>query len=929
MKFKYFIIILLLFFITSCTTDIKNENQLIDIYVDSSLVKQEYYINETLDLTNLKVIGKHFDLTEVELTDYYVESTPFVIGKNKVTIKYRDFTSSFEIMVKDVERIDIINHTNFSIRTISNLDWSSFKFSLDDVKYGVYRDKDFLICYDQDAFVSTNHFGYEIAIDKYGKVVEKATNVVLPKGGFVLSAHGSRIDELKQINLGDYVIYVDGVAYVYEADYKENYNYLYMLFEDVLSAISKIDNNVLYNEKIVKINSLIPTLETLFKEYDELLYNNTIAELELLIENDKTSYYNLEHNYSYEDRFFENIEYISKIPSSYRANAKYQDKLYIGGFRNSNTLVYYDESNYRSRNEFGYEIAVNEDGIVVEKDVLVSLPVNGYILSGHTSTASFLNDNVKINDKVEIKEDGVYFYRDDLNTLLFEIVNKRNQLVNVLNVHQNNSIPHDYEYICSIIDKIDMLINVNNLNSFKVGDLHKLIHNLKYVEEYINIAYSQLISYNPYDTKAIWYYPFANKNYDDTTIEGITKTITTLKLAGFNEIIINPFIKNYSLIECDEYLLFEDLNNYNYGEYGHDYLKCFIAIAHDNNITVNAFTQTFNNRFETMKNPDESFYQMDYQGEKSKGNIYYYDICNDNVQNMQISWYKTLVTNYDFDKVEYDIIRYPLTNLHNFNEIDESIDSSKIVDHGYTEYSINKFMNLYDLSGDFKELIRTNKLIRINWLKFKEDELIKFITNCTAAMREINPNIIVSAAVFPEYDITKKSYLQDYIKWLSLGIVDEIEPMVYTTSNKILEERIEYFNKLGIENIRYGISPRLDIYDMNLDFYQINATSNNGGYVLYSSSLYFKNYKFMEMLQYNHHIDNYGFLNTEEEKNNVCYEECINMINNYYQIKNNKSYQDLIDSLENKDIIRIKEEINKLDDEIMKNYLLSYLKKCN
>ena len=50
-----------------------------------------------------------------------------------------------------------------------------------------------------------------------------------------------------------------------------------------------------------------------------------------------------------------------------------------------------------------------------------------------------------------------------------------------------------------------------------------------------------------------------------------------------------------------------------------------------------------------MKEPNEDYYQINFQGELSKGSIYYYDICNDNVQDVLYAWYLELVSYYDFD----------------------------------------------------------------------------------------------------------------------------------------------------------------------------------------------------------------------------------------------------------------------------------------
>ena len=157
--------------------------------------------------------------------------------------------------------------------------------------------------------------------------------------------------------------------------------------------------------------------------------------------------------------------------------------------------------------------------------------------------------------------------------------------------------------------------------------------------------------------------------------------------------------------------------------------KQLIEECHKRDILVNAFTQTFRCFEEGSKLLDESYYQLEYDGSLSRGNIYYYDICNDNVQDVLYAWYLELVSYYDFDKIEYDIIRYSQSNLYKYSSVEQITNAKDIIDPGYTEYSMEKFKKQYNLVGDLKQLILQSSDVRSKWLKFKEDELINFITN--------------------------------------------------------------------------------------------------------------------------------------------------------------------------------------------------------
>ena len=909
----------------------KKENEIKNIKyleIESEPIKLEYLEGEELDFNGLSIKVIYSDDSSEIVNDYTFFYDDLSIGENIINVRYQNYTTSFIIKINKKEKVLLNEYLNYYTKTIKNIDYSNYKQVINNVKYGVRRDKDFLICYDENTFIKTNQYGFEIAVDKYGKVVEKAINVSLPKGGFVLSSHGIRNDELKNINIGDYVLFLKDVAFIYECDYLENYNYLYLLFYDVLNSVNTIENIDEYNIKITKLNDIIISLNDLYYNFNEVLYDKALEELEQLCESKNLQIYNIEHSFTYSNYLENYIELPNFNELNYREVLTYDKKLYIGGFRDKDTLVYYDKDCYRERNSFGYEVAIDKNGIVIEKDFLVDLPEEGFILSGHTSTADFIINNISIKDKIIIKEGKVYIYRDDIFALISKTITKRNELMNVLSIHQNNSIPHDYQYIYNLMNQIDKLIGRIDDDLINIYYVYQLSKNIEDIDRYINIIYSQLVTYNPMDTKGIWYYPFNSDKYDDTSIDGIKETMKNLKRAGFNEIIINPFYKNFCLFESDIYNIYEELYQYDYGQYGHDFLKCFIEIAHQNNISVNAFTQTFCSYIDVMKVPNEDYYQLNYGGERAKGSIYYYDICNDDVQNMIIDWYKELVTKYNFDKIEYDIIRYPSSNLYNYNNIDIISNPSVIVDPGHTKYSIDKFMKLYQINGDFNNLFISSKELRVKWLEYKEEELIKFITNCSSEIKKIKPDIIISAAVLSDSDLAKKQYLQDFRKWLSLEIIDEVEPMLYTSSNKELNQKINTYLSYDLEcNIRFGLSPRLDVKDLNLDFYQMNATSNIGGYILFSSSIYY-NPELIDLMSYNHHIDNFSDLNSVEEIRRICYNECIAMINDYYEVKNNTKYNSLKSALNQGIYLDILNEINKLNDSQMKLFLLTYLGNC-
>lgn len=915
---KIIFILIMLITLTSCTLPNHNTKQIVSINIITLPSKLSFFENEELDFTSLEVEVVYNNNETKIISDYKISYDKLVRGINKIYISYENISTYFEIEIKQKEKIKIKDHLDYYLKTTKNINYQEYDLTYKNVSYGTSRTTNAFIAYDEEYFVKTNIYGYEVAVDKYGQVVETAKNVILPQGGFVLSAHGTSVSKLKEIELGDTVLYFNETVYVYKNDMLKKYNQVYLMFYEYLSYLDTINDIDLYNQLVTKLNDLIESLDYIYLEYDENIKNVLIETLSVETNDFLDEHI---HQYSYIKYQQQDLELEDVSNFNYELAVTYTDKLYIGGFRQADTLVYYDALNYRTRNTTGFEVAVDKNGIVVQKDILVELPDGGFILSGHTSTKTFLIENVNMYDKIEIIDGAIYIYKDYLKMLYNYYVELRNDLNDEITYEFKKEIPHDYQYLNELIEQIDILINCFKEEDLTIFTMNQSFKITNQINSYIATSYAQLIEYDPSLSRGIWYYPFSKPGiYDDTTLEGVIETITNFKEMGINEIIISLFAEDECLFDSSMYKKYHKLENYDYGKYGNDYLKCFIEECHKQNILVNAFTQTFHGYVTSMKEPNEEYYQKNYQDELSKGNIYYYDICNDNLQNELLNWYSELISLYDFDKIEYDIIRYPSSNLHLYLETDKVLADKEITDHGYTTYTMNKFMERYNLEGDLRTLIKENKEIRALWLNFKEEALINFITNCTKMMKEIKPNIIITAAVFNNYDNAKKSYLQDYRKWLDLKIVDQLDVMLYTSSNIEFNKVIATFNDLYKNyNIRIGVSPRLDDRNIVTDIYQLYKSSKNDGYIIYSSSLYYDD-RFTNILKSNHHLP---YLNDLSEKNKLLQlniQDIIDMIKYYYSVKNNTFYDNLISELENDG--NYLELINNLDDESMKQNLL-------
>ncbi len=117
------------------------------------------------------------------------------------------------------------------------------------------------------------------------------------------------------------------------------------------------------------------------------------------------------------------------------------------------------------------------------------------------------------------------------------------------------------------------------------------------------------------------------------------------------------------------------------------------------------------------------------------------------VQDYLLDVFSDLVSGYpELDGLHLDYLRYPTTHL------------------GYHPQSVQRYQNeAEDLS----------------WNEWRIKQITNFVTKCQQRIKQINPDIILSAAVFADINAARDAYAQDWYAWLKSGIIDLAYPMAY------------------------------------------------------------------------------------------------------------------------------------------------------
>jgi len=78
----------------------------------------------------------------------------------------------------------------------------------------------------------------------------------------------------------------------------------------------------------------------------------------------------------------------------------------------------------------------------------------------------------------------------------------------------------------------------------------------------------------------------------------------------------------------------------------------------------------------------------------------------------------------------------------------------------------------------------------LSWNEWRTLQITGFVERCYHRVKEINPRILLSAAVFSDYKAAVRYYAQDWKDWLDKGIIDCIYLMAYSTKYATFVEQL-------------------------------------------------------------------------------------------------------------------------------------------
>ena len=829
-------------------------------------------------------------------------------------------------------------------------DLSAFKIEdahkiLHDIQVGKWRkEEQRVIMYDKDILYPRNDSGWEAQIDGDFEVVNMDKIVDLLDGGYILTGDGEGEEIIKEnIKKGQFIIFIKEMNSVYIFEPKKGYKnafYCPRINKYLVELNEKMIKDNLYEELYKKIFDL----NYLYKAYETnnfpVSYRNIYTQLKDLY----NQYIDVQEEVdpstlSYTPTIdLEEFVYTELYTSEKNVNP---NNLIIelvisheGGPRLTDELVKYDKSNIVDRNQWGYEVGVNKNGNIISKGILVDLPEDGYILSGHGIYSDLINNRLQIGDYIIYENLHAIIYRDTVIQIVNSIGLQTNLLVEKYNKFRTNKIPLYYDEIAKKINKLILYynsINKDELNftiksyfDIKDFDYESIIQEIKYL----------FIEPNPVETQALWHTPNLVFNfYDESKKEGILKFLQDVKETGFNRVYLETNSVGVSYYHSD-ILVPHEIFGKPYDEYK-DYLECFIEEAHKLNIEVITWVQVFRAR-ETGE-PLAPCYKKEWLSIDYDGNTCnFFDSTNPEVHEFLLRQFSELVENYHIDGIEYDYIRYDDSNIIYY--------PSKIIDYGYTEVSIKMFKELYGYSEseDIKEILKNEKS-RWEWVEFKKQRITDLLETSKVELSKLNPNLTFTAAVY--YDpATINTFMQDWPKWLDNETINYVEPMMY-------QKDTSYFINHDVGLFISAIINQDDLYIKKKVVFGISPVVYGGSYLdyidqmeyvlnLHSSysifcCLYIYTYSKLVNTLKKYAYKSLSFTDAFEKKVEVMTKELIKKIEQFYEyLYKDEDFTALKNSLNNclaeiteDNVNKVFEEIKLIKDEtIRKNINYSFFK---
>ena len=244
---------------------------------------------------------------------------------------------------------------------------------------------------------------------------------------------------------------------------------------------------------------------------------------------------------------------------------------------------------------------------------------------------------------------------------------------------------------------------------------------------------------------------------------GVEAFLDQAAAANFNAVFPETFYKGMTVVPDSE-LMVQDPRFKSWQE---DPLQVLIEEAEKRGIEVHAWVWVFNEN--TAGKPGRILSENpDWANKNKAGEIISYhnsswlSPANSEVKNYLQQRYQYLVENYDLNGINLDYIRFPEEYRGSFGYDNSTVESFK-VKHNLDPFKIE--------SGSRDAAL---------WNQFRENLITEMVGESSKILRQLDPELLISADVIPGREEARFRALQNWSLWLEEGYLDFVLPMTYT-----------------------------------------------------------------------------------------------------------------------------------------------------
>lgn len=444
-----------------------------------------------------------------------------------------------------------------------------------------------------------------------------------------------------------------------------------------------------------------------------------------------------------------------------------------GGGRGSHHLVAYTSEfgNTTETNEWGTEAIVLDGFVTAIGGNNSEIPQTGMVISGNESSSIWINKHLEVGIEVELTSNNMLRYTRTENSNVEKarsvFKDARNRLNRKGNSKHYSQILKETEN--EIISHFKFFLKAKANNNIEEAN--------KQAKQILDIStglYYKSFPPQNNEFKGVWV------RLSDKTPEELINTIQQMADVGINAILPETIYNGYTIYPHGGDLI-PQLPQLE----GWDPMAIMIEECGKHNIEVIPWTEMFfigGENSPLVKEKPEwlgLFRHGSHAAELEKG-FHYFCPSRPEVHNFLLETLDTLASRYPIDGIQLDYIRYSL---------------SKPWEKGLCYCNYCKERVEADLGFDIYEITPENSLEWNAWNQFRADNITRFVKSVSDHFKEKYPEVLLSADVFPDSQLSLEEKFQDWKMWVDQGYLDEIYIMSYSTMNEAVQADVELLMK--------------------------------------------------------------------------------------------------------------------------------------